>query len=167
LHSWVKRDNIGLKTYAAILKTNREVKMSETEIKPLNFTPSPDIGYTVVRRPDGGMHFTFTALDAKTLEHWREFALQHLYDSDRLVRNLYDITQVETIPAEAVRFAVEANSDPASRNIRLAVVVANEEVRSAILEISALTPASGAEMAVFTSLEKAEAWLNRPLTTMI
>jgi hypothetical protein len=141
--------------------------MSEIEIKPLKGAPPPDIGYTVVRRPDGGMHFTFTDVDRRTLEHWREFALLHLYDSDRLTRNLYDLRQVKSIPKEAVHFAVEANSDPASRNIRLAVVLASEEVRSAVLEIAALTPAAGAEVGIFTSIEEAESWLNRPLTTMI
>jgi hypothetical protein len=35
------------------------------------------------------------------------------------------------------------------------------------MSISALTPASGAELAVFTDIEAAEKWLNRPLTTMI
>lgn len=141
--------------------------MSEAEIKPLKWTPAPDIGYTVVRRADGGMHFTFTDLTRPTLEHWRDFALQHLYDSDRLTRNLYDLRQVESISEEAVRFAIEANSDPASRNIRLAVVVASETVKKAILEIAALTPASGVEMKIFTDMQDAETWLNRPLTTMI
>ena len=49
--------------------------MSEEAIKPLNWTPEPGIGYTVVRRPDGGMHYTFTNISHKTLIHWREFAL--------------------------------------------------------------------------------------------
>jgi hypothetical protein len=26
------------------------------EIKPLKWTPGPEVGYTVKRRPDGGMH---------------------------------------------------------------------------------------------------------------
>jgi hypothetical protein len=141
--------------------------MSDLEIKPLKRTPGPEIGYSVVRRPDGGMHFTFTDLSQSTLSHWREFALEHLLDSDRLNRNLYDLRPVGEIPEEAVRFAVEANSDPSSRNLRVAVVVANGEVKNSVLKISALTPASGAEVAVFTDLEAAEKWLNRPLTTMI
>jgi hypothetical protein len=141
--------------------------MSEAEMKPLKWTPSTDIGYEVVRRPDGGMHFTFTDVKPATLEHWHNFALQHLYDSDRLTRNLYDLRQVEHISEEAIRFAVEANSDPSSRNIRLAVVVINEEVRQAVLKIAALTTSSGAEMAIFTDIEKAESWLNRPLNTMV
>jgi hypothetical protein len=141
--------------------------MSDVEIKPLKWTPVPGIGYSVKRRADGGMHFTFTDLEPATLDHWREFALEHLLDSDRLTRNLYDLTQVGEIPEEAIRFAVEANSDPASRNIRVAVVVATEAVRSAVLQIAALSTASGVEMSLFTDLSAAEEWLKRPLTTMI
>jgi hypothetical protein len=141
--------------------------MSEPENKPFKLIPPPEIGYSVVRRQDGGMNFTFTDVSPETLKHWHEFALLHLYDSDRLTRNLYDLRQVDTITEEAVRFAVEANSDPAARNIRIAVVVASEAVRSSVLDIAALTPASGAEVGVFTDIEKAEGWLNRPLTTMI
>jgi hypothetical protein len=137
------------------------------ENKPLKWKPDPNIGYTVQRREDGGMHFTFTDLSSKTLQHWHEFALEHLYDSDRLTRNLYDLRQVEDVPQEAAQFAVEANSDPASRNIRLAVVVANEKVRQAILDISAMTAPGGVEMGVFTDMGVAEAWLNRPLTTLV
>jgi hypothetical protein len=137
------------------------------ENKPLNWKQDPSIGYTVHRREDGGMHFTFTDLSLETLKHWHEFALEHLYNSDRLTRNLYDLRQVQQVPQEALRFAVEANSDPAARNIRLAVVVANEKVRQAILEISAMTTPGGVEMGVFTEMEVAEAWLNRPLTTLV
>jgi hypothetical protein len=137
------------------------------ELKPLNWTPDPDIGYHVNRREDGGMHFTFTDLSAATLKHWHRFASEHLYDSDRLTRNLYDLSQVQDIPEEAIRFAVEANSDPAARNIRLAVVVASEKVRQAILDIRALTAAGGAELGVFVDMQAAEAWLNRPLTTLV
>jgi hypothetical protein len=137
------------------------------ETKPLKWKADPNIGYTVYRREDGGMHFTFTDLSSETLKHWREFALEHLYDSDRLTRNLYDLRQVERVPDEAARFAVEANSDPAARNIRLAVVVANEKVRQAILDISAMTAPGGVEMGVFTDMDVAEAWLNRPLTTLV
>ncbi len=137
------------------------------ENKPLKWNPDPNIGYTVHRREDGGMHFTFTDLSLKTLKHWHEFALEHLYDSDRLTRNLYDLRQVEDVTEEAARFAIEANSDPAARNIRLAVLVANEKVRQAILDISAMTAPGGVEMGVFTDMEVAEAWLNRPLTTFI
>jgi hypothetical protein len=141
--------------------------MSDHEIKPLKRMPGPEIGYSVSRRPDGGMQFTFTDLSPSTLSHWREFALDHLLDSDRLNRNLYDLRQVGEIPDEAVRFAVEANSDPSARNLRVAVVVANNEVKKSVLRISALTPASGAEVGLFTDIESAEEWLKRPLTTMI
>lgn len=137
------------------------------DIKPLNWIPDPNIGYTVERREDGGMHFTFKDLSLETLKHWHEFALEHLYDSDRLTRNLYDLRQVEDIPEEAIQFAVEANSDPAARNIRLAVLVANEKVRQSILDISARTSPGGVEMGVFTDIDVAEEWLNRPLTTLV
>lgn len=141
--------------------------MSEMEAKPLNWKPVPGVGYTVVRRPDGGMHFTFTDLSHKTLEHWRAFAIEHLIDSDRLTRNLYDLRQVDELPEEAIEYAVEVNTDPSVRNIRLAVVVANETVREAIRSIQFLTVPAGLEMAVFTGLDEAEAWLDRPLTLLL
>ncbi len=96
--------------------------MSDEVLKPLNWNPVPGIGYTVARRPDGGMHFVFTDASPMTLEHWREFSLEHLYDSDRLTRNLYDLSQLEDLPEQAIQYAVEVNNDPSSRNIRLAVV---------------------------------------------
>lgn len=141
--------------------------MDDEEIKPLNWIPEPGIGYTVVRRPDGGMHFTFTDVSPKTLNHWREFSLQHLYDSDRLTRNLYDLRQIAALPEEAVQIAVEVNSDPATRNIKLAVVVSNEQVKEAVQRIADLTTVSGIEMHLFTDISEAEAWLNRPLTLTV
>lgn len=143
--------------------------MTQQDIKPLNWKPTPGIGYTVERRADGGMNLTFTDLNKETLLHWRQFALDHLIGSDRQTRNLYDLRQVETIPAEAVNLAIEANSDPSSRNIRLAVVVAGEAVRESVLEIAALStaPGGGSNLKLFTDLDKAEAWLTRPLDTMI
>ncbi len=139
-----------------------------TQIKPLNWEPAPGIGYSVKRRDDGGMNLTFTHLDTATLAHWREFALEHLMDSDRQTRNLYDLRQVKDIPEAAINMAIEANSDPASRNIRLAVVVANEAVRSGILEIAGRTaaPGGGTFLKLFTSMEAAEEWLQRPLESM-
>jgi hypothetical protein len=141
--------------------------MADLNIKPLNWNPDPDIGYTVVRRSDGGMHYTFTDVEPATLKHWRTFALEHLLNADRLTRNLYDVRQVEHIPAEAIQYAIEVNSDPSARNIRLAVVVAGDEVRQAIQEIDYLTTPSGVEMAIFTDLDEAEAWLDRPLTLLV
>ena len=135
-----------------------------TEIKPLNWKPVPGIGYTVVRRPDGGMDYTFTDLSEETIKHWQEFSHQHLLDSDRLTRNLYDLRQVEHVSEKAITTAIEVNSDPAARNIRLAVLVANGEVADAIRKIAALalTPASAA-IKIFTDGEEAENWLSRPL----
>ena len=141
--------------------------MSENELKPLNWTPVPGIGYTVTRRPDGGMHYTFTDASHPTLVHWREFALQHLYDSDRLTRNLFDLRQLKAISSEAIQIALEANSDPATRNIRVAVVVANEPVRQAIQQIADLSAPGGVEMGIFLDLQEAEVWLDRPLTTLV
>lgn len=137
--------------------------------KPLNWKPDPQVGFTVVRRLDGGMHFTFTDVNMKTLERWREFALEHLMGAEGPTRNLYDLRAVGFIPEEAVRFAVEANSDPSTRNIRLAVVVASEEVAQAIRRVDALTATQGvgAEMGLFTNLTEAEEWLNKPFSPLL
>ena len=141
--------------------------MSETDLKPLNWHPEPGIGYTVVRRPDGGMHLTFTDASPATLKHWRKFSLEHLMDSDRLTRNLYDLRKLDSIPEEAIQYAVEVNNDPSVRNIRLAIVSANERVRESLLRVADLTRPGGVEMGLFTTIEEAEAWLNRPLTLQV
>jgi hypothetical protein len=141
--------------------------MSKVEVKPLKWKPDPNVGYTVTRRADGGMQFTFSDVSIHTLLHWREFALQHLYDSDRLTRNLYDLRAIEFIPEEAIQIAIEANSDPSARNIRLAVVVANEAVRETILEIAALSKPGGVEMRIFTDIDEAEEWLQRSLDLLV
>jgi len=134
------------------------------EIKPLNWTPKPGIGFTVVRRDDGGMTLTFTDLSDATLNEWREFAMDHLLGADRRTRNLYDLRAVEEIPEKAVRMAVEANSDPSARNIRLAVVLASENVADAIRDVAAMAlPTSAAAMKIFTDMDEAEDWLARPL----
>ncbi len=141
--------------------------MYPADQKPLKYSPTPGIGYTVTRRPDGGMNIVFSDVTHETLQHWREFALAHLLDSDRLTRNLYDLRRIETLPAEAIRYAVEVNTDPSVRNIRLAVVVASEPVRQAIEEIGALSSPGGVEMAIFSDIGEAEAWLARPLTQVV
>jgi hypothetical protein len=135
-----------------------------TEIKPLNWTPKPGVGFTVVRRDDGGMNLTFTDLSDSTLNDWREFAMEHLLGSDRRTRNLYDLRAVKEIPEKAIRAAVEANSDPSARNIRVAVVVADDKVADAVRNVAALALAgSAAAMKIFTNIDEAEAWLSRPL----
>jgi hypothetical protein len=139
----------------------------DPEVKPLNWKPVPGIGYQVIRRPDGGMQFTFTDISPVTVSHWRDFSIQHLYDSDRLTRNLYDLRKLAELPEQAIRVALEVNSDPSARNIRLAVVVANEKVRQAILKIADLTPAGGVETHIFTDLGEAEVWLSRPLEKLV
>lgn len=141
--------------------------MTQESVKPLNWEPTPGIGYTVVRRPDGGMHYTFTDLSHETLVHWHAFASEHLLDSDRLTTNLYDLRDVQEITQEAIDYAIEVNSDPSARNIRLAVVVNNDEVREAIEKIPSLTTPGGVEFKVFTDLEESEAWLDRPLTLIV
>ena len=141
--------------------------MSSADLKPLKWVPTPGIGYTVTRRADGGMNVVFSDISHKTLEHWREFALEHLLDSDRLTRNLYDLRQVESLPHEAVQYALEVNTDPSVRNIRLAVVVANAKVREMIEQIAALSGPGGVEMAIFSEIGEAEAWLARPLTQVV
>jgi hypothetical protein len=135
-----------------------------TEPKPLNFAPVPGIGYTVVRRGDGGMTLTFTDLSDATLQHWHQFALEHLLGSDRRTRNLYDLRAVKEIPEKAIRMAVDANSDPSARNIRVAVVVANEKVAEAIRNVAAMAlPETASALKLFTDINEAEAWLARPL----
>ena len=138
-----------------------------TEFKPLNWEPVPGIGYTVVRRSDGGMHYTFTDMSDATVKHWQEFSHQHLLDADRLTRNMYDLRQVRNVSQSAINTAIEVNSDPAARKIRLAVLVANSDVADAIRKIAALalTPAS-ATIKIFTDIDEAESWLSRPLDQM-
>ncbi|MFC1878833.1 hypothetical protein ACFLZW_02855 [Chloroflexota bacterium] len=141
--------------------------MSKSEIKPLKWKPIPGVGYSVERRPDGGMHLVFTDLSPATINHWREFGISHLLDSDRLTTNLYDLRQIEDIPREAIDAAIELNTDPSVRNIRLAVVVSSEEVVQAMRKIDALSAGSGARMSIFTDIDEAKAWLDRPLTTLV
>jgi len=139
-----------------------------TEFKPLNWQPVPGIGYTVVRRSDGGMHYTFTDLSEATIQHWQDFSHQHLLDADRLTRNLYDLRQVQQVSQSAINTAIEVNSDPSARKIRLAVLVANTEVAEAIRKIAALAlPPASAAIKIFTDMDEAEAWLSRPMDQMV
>ena len=135
--------------------------------KPLYFKPDPGVGFTAERREDGGMNLFFKDVTHETLGYWHKFAEEHLLGSDRLVRNLYDLRQVEHLSEEAIQVAVELNSDPSTRNIRLAVVVANEDVRAAIQKIHDLSASGGSRMAIFTDLDEAEAWLKRPMESMV
>jgi len=135
-----------------------------TEVKPLNWTQKPGVGFTVVRREDGGMNLTFTDLSDATLNDWRNFALDHLLGSDRRTRNLYDLRAVQEIPEKAIRAAVEANSDPSARNIRVAVVVADDKVAEAVRNVAALALAGSASaMKIFSDIDEAESWLARSL----
>ena len=135
-----------------------------TEVKPLNWTQKPGVGFTVVRREDGGMNLTFTDLSDSTLNDWRGFAMDHLLGSDRRTRNLYDLRAVQEIPEKAIRAAVEANSDPSARNIRVAVVVADDKVAEAVRNVAALALAGSASaMKIFSDIDEAESWLSRSL----
>jgi hypothetical protein len=135
-----------------------------TNIKPLNWTPKPGVGMTVARRPDGGMTLTFTDMSEQTLREWHDFALEHLLGMEGRTRNLYDLRRVAKIDEKAVGTAVEVNSDPSARNIRLAVLVASAEAADAIRKIAALAlPETAAAMKIFTDADEAEAWLARPL----
>jgi len=134
-----------------------------TELKPLNWEPKPGVGMSVVRRGDGGMTLTFTDLSEATLADWYQFASDHLLGSDQRVRNLYDLRQVKEIPEKAINMAVELNTDPGTRNIRMAVVVSSEKVKATIEEIAALSGGDSAYIALFTDINEAEAWLGRPL----
>ncbi len=110
------------------------------------------------------MTLTFTDLSDATLNDWREFALEHLLSVDRRTRNLYDLRAVKEIPEKAIRMAVEANSDPSARHIRVAVVVADEQVATSVREIGSLALAGTASaMKIFSDINEAEAWLGRPL----
>ena len=135
-----------------------------TESKPLNWNPTANVGYSVIRRGDGGMTLTFTDLSDATLAHWHDFALEHLFGADRRTRNLYDLRAVKEIPEKAVRMAADANSDPSARNIRVAVVVADQTVADAIRSVAAQADAGSASaMKIFSDINEAEAWLARPL----
>ena len=138
--------------------------MMAESMKPLKWEPAPGVGYTVSRRPDGGMHYVFTDTTETTIKHWREFGLNHLLDSDRLTTNLYDLRQLDEMSEFAVQAAIELNSDPSVRNIRLAVVVASKKVIESLKQVDALSGGGGVEMAIFTDMEEAETWLARPLT---
>ncbi len=134
------------------------------DFKPLNWTPKPGVGMTVARRTDGGMNLTFTDMSEATVSAWHDFALEHLLGADRRTRNLYDLRGVKDLNEQAVRTAVEVNSDPSARDIRLAVVVASENAAKAIRQIAALAlPETAAAMKIFTDMKGAEAWLSRPL----
>ena len=135
-----------------------------TEIKPLNWAPAEGVGYSVIRRGDGGMTLTFTDLSETTIAHWYEFASEHLMGSDRRTRNLYDLRAVKDFPEKSIRMAIDANSDPSARNIRVAVVVADDTVANAMRNVAALSETGLASaMKIFTDINEAEAWLARPL----
>jgi hypothetical protein len=98
---------------------------------------------------------------------WREFAFEHLMGSDRLTRNLYDLRDVSDISEKAIKMAVEVNSDPSTRNLRVAVLVASESAREAILNVAAGAVGSGAAIRIFTRLVEAEAWLAKSMDQIV
>jgi len=137
------------------------------ELKPLNWKQKPGVGYTVSRRADGGMNLTFTDLSEATLADWREFAIEHLMGSDRLTRNLYDLRDVQHLSEKAIKLAVEVNSDPSTRNLRVAVLVASESARKSIMDVAAGAVGSGAAIRIFTSMAEAEAWLTKSMDQIV
>ena len=136
-------------------------------LRALNWNQKPGIGYTVARRADGGMNLTFTDFSESTVVDWREFAFEHLMGSDRLTRNLYDLREVGEIPEKAIKMAVEVNSDPSTRNLRVAVLVASESARQVIMDVAAGAVGGGAAIRVFTSLAEAEAWLMKSMDQIV
>ena len=136
-------------------------------VKPLNWTPpdDPRIGYAVARRADGGLQVTFTNVSHETLMHWRQFALNHLEHAAGMNRNLYDLRQVNSLPEEAVRLAIEANSDPAARLVRLAILISDPALADRLQEIAALS--MGTEMRLFTDEAAAEDWLAQPFSPFL
>ena len=125
----------------------------------------PRIGYTVTRRPDGGMHYVFTKTDHATLMHWREFALRHLQTADHNTRNLYDLRLLTELSEAALRFAREVADDPAARNVRTAVIVATPQVSAALEEI--ITLSERVNLRLFTGIAEAEAWLAQPFSRLL
>lgn len=133
--------------------------------KPINWTPDPNIGFTVERRDDGGLKFTFTDLKLETVNAWRGVATEHLIDAEGNNRNLYDLSAVIEISETAIQAAIEVNSDPGAHFVRIAVVVANDEVAQALRKVNALS--QGVELGMFTDLAKAEVWLERPFSPLL
>jgi hypothetical protein len=135
--------------------------------KPFDWPPpdDPNIGYTVTRRPDGGMHYIFTKADRPTLLHWREFALRHLQTADHNTRNLYDLRQITKISDEARQLALEVANDPAARNVRTAVVIGDPRVGEALEEIMALSERGN--LRLFTDPAEAEDWLAQPFSRLL
>jgi len=138
-----------------------------TELKPLNWKKKANIGYTVARRADGGMDVRFTDLSEETIADWKEFAFEHLFGSDRLTRNLYDLREIAAIPEAAIKMAIEVNNDPSTRNLRVAVLVNNDQERDSILTVAAGTIGSGAAIKIFTDLASAEAWLTNAVEQIL
>jgi hypothetical protein len=137
------------------------------DLKPFVVPPpdDPRIGYTVTRRPGGGMHYVFTQTDRATVEHWREFALRHLQTADHNTRNLYDLRQLAELSEEALRLAREVADDPAARNVRTAVVVASPQVQAVVEEI--ITLSERVNLRLFTDPDQAEAWLAQPFSRLL
>jgi SpoIIAA-like len=133
--------------------------------KPLDWTAEPERGYTVARRADGGLHVTFHHLSPAVLAHWQAFAQQHLQGAERFNRNLYDLRAVSVIPPEAIRLAEDVNADPAARFVRVAVVVSTDAARAVLAGLAQLS--AGVEMEVFSDLERAERWLDRPASRLL
>lgn len=137
------------------------------ELKPLNWTKKENVGYTVARRADGGMDVRFTDLTETTINDWKEFAFEHLFGSEGLTRNLYDLRELNEIPETAIKMAVAVNSDPATRNLRVAVLVKDDKARDLIRTVAAGATGSGAAIKIFTDLASAEEWLTNSVERIL
>ena len=82
------------------------------------------------------------------------------------VTDLSDVTRPE-IPAKAIELAVEVNSDPSTRNLRVAVLVGSEKARQAIMEVAAGAVGSGAALRIFTRMADAETWLAKSMEQIV
>jgi len=133
--------------------------------KPLDWSSEPERGYSVARRPDGGLHVTFHHLSPAVLAHWQAFAHRHLQGAERFNRNLYDLRAVAVIPPDAIRLAEDVNADPAARFVRVAVVVSSKAVQQALAGLVQLS--SGVELEVFSNLQEAQHWLDRPVSRLL
>ena len=71
------------------------------------------------------------------------------------------------VSEKAIKTAVEVNSDPSTRNLRVGVLVSQESVRQAIAGVASGVAGGGAAIRIFTSMEEAEAWLKKPLDQII
>jgi hypothetical protein len=111
------------------------------------------------------MHYVFTHTDAATVTHWRAFAAHHLLAADHNTRNLYDLRALATISLAALTAAQEMMNDPAARNVRTALVVANPAMADLLQGLMALS--EHGNLKLFTDMADAEPWLAQPFSRLL